>query len=180
LEVQGGFILGFDSDTTSIFRRQIDLIQKSGIVTAMVGLLQAPPGTKLYKRLRREKRLVGGISGDNADGTTNIIPRMDWNDLQEGYRSVLRHIYSPEHYYRRVRTFLREYKLPKIKAPIGFAQLRSTLRAALYLGVLGRERRHYWTLMLWTLFRRPALLPFAITLAINGYHYRRICELHIL
>ena len=53
LEVQGGFIVGFDSDTQTIFQRQIDFIQKSGIVTAMVGLLQAPPGTKLYDRLKK-------------------------------------------------------------------------------------------------------------------------------
>jgi radical SAM superfamily enzyme YgiQ (UPF0313 family) len=54
LQVQGGFILGFDSDTASIFQRQIDFIQKSGIVTAMVGLLQAPIGTRLYERLKRK------------------------------------------------------------------------------------------------------------------------------
>jgi len=51
-EVQGGFIVGFDSDPISIFRSQINFIQKSGIVTAMVGLLNAPRGTRLYQRLR--------------------------------------------------------------------------------------------------------------------------------
>jgi len=52
LQVQGGFIIGFDSDTPSIFQRQIEFIQKSGIVMAMVGLLQAPPGARLYERLK--------------------------------------------------------------------------------------------------------------------------------
>ena len=53
LQVAGGFIVGFDTDEPSIFQRQIDFIQKSGIVTAMVGLLQAPQGTKLYNRLEK-------------------------------------------------------------------------------------------------------------------------------
>ena len=60
LQVQGGFIIGFDNDTPSIFQRQIDFIQKSGIVTAMVGLLQAPMGTRLYKRMEAG-RPAGGF-----------------------------------------------------------------------------------------------------------------------
>ena len=63
LQVQGGFIVGFDHDRPSIFQRQIDFIQKSGIVTAMVGLLQAPPGTRLYERMKKEGRLARGIVG---------------------------------------------------------------------------------------------------------------------
>ena len=72
LQVMGGFIVGFDSDTHSIFQRQIDFIQQSGIVAAMVGMLQAPPGTRLFDRLKRENRVVSSFSGDNVDGTTNI------------------------------------------------------------------------------------------------------------
>ena len=86
MQVQGGFIIGFDSDTASIFQRQVDFIQKSGIVTAMVGLLQAPLGTRLYQRLAREGRLVGAFSGDNVDGMTNIIPKMDWEALRAAVR----------------------------------------------------------------------------------------------
>ncbi len=78
LQVMGGFIVGFDSDLPSIFQRQIDFIQNSGIVIAMVGMLQAPPGTGLFERLRRESRVVEFFSGDNVDGTTNIIPRWEW------------------------------------------------------------------------------------------------------
>ena len=91
LQVQGGFIEGFDSDTTSIFQHQIDFIQKSGIVTAMVGLLNAPPGTRLYQRLKQQGRLAGLVSC-NTDGTTNIIPRMEFKTLFDGYKKILDHI----------------------------------------------------------------------------------------
>ena len=121
LQVQGGFIVGFDNDPPSIFQQQIDFIQKSGIVTAMVGLLQAPPGTRLYERMQKEGRLVNEMSGDNVDGSTNIIPKMGLEPLREGYRKLLDQIYAPQLYYERVMTFLREYQPPEIQVPPGAA-----------------------------------------------------------
>ena len=180
MQVQGGFIVGFDSDTPSIFQRQIDFIQKSRIVTAMVGLLQAPPGTRSYDRLKLEGRLIDRISGDNVDGSTNIIPIMNLTTLRDGYKRILQSIYSPEHYYQRIRTLLREYRTPKIRIPFGFQQILAFLRSVVYLGIIGRERVQYWKLFWWTLFRRPQLFPLAITLAIYGHHLRRICELRVL
>ena len=180
LQVMGGFIVGFDNDTPSIFQRQIDFIQKSGIVTAMVGMLQAPPGTRLFDRLQRESRVVNTFSGDNVDGTTNIIPRMGIDRLLDGYRSIMKQIYSPQNYYRRVRTLLKELKAPEIYQPINIQRFLSFFRSAFRLGVLGKERFHYWRLMLWTLLRKPRLVPLALTLAIYGHHYRRICEIYIL
>ena len=180
LQVQAGFIVGFDSDTSSIFQRQIDFIQKSGIVTAMVGLLQAPPGTKLYERLKGEGRLLNRISGDNVDGTTNIVPNMNLDLLREGYRHILQQIYSPKHYYERVKTFLREYKPPVVRTPLSFQEIMAFFRSNVRLGIIGRERIQYWNLLLWTLFRRPRLFPQAVTLAIYGYHFRMICEHHVV
>jgi radical SAM superfamily enzyme YgiQ (UPF0313 family) len=180
LQVQGGFIVGFDHDTPSIFQRQIDFIQTSGIVSAMVGLLQAPPGTRLYERLKQEGRLLDHISGDNVDGTTNIIPIMNLDTLREGYLHLLQYIYSPEHYYQRVQTFLREYKPPKVESPLEFEYILAFLRSVYRLGILGEERVQYWKLLFWTLFRHPKLFPLAITLAVYGYHFRKVCELHIL
>jgi len=179
LQVQGGFIVGFDSDTPSIFQRQIDFIQKSGIVTAMVGLLQAPFGTKLYERLKKENRILSRMTGDNVDGTTNIIPMMNLETLREGYREILQHIYSPKHYYKRIKTFLREYKAPAIKAPLKWSHIMAFLRSIFYLGFKSKERFYYWNLLFWTQFRRRELFPLAITLAIYGYHFRKVCDLHI-
>ncbi len=179
LQVQGGFIVGFDSDPLSIFQQQIDFIQKSGIVTAMVGLLQAPPGTRLYDRLRKEGRLVDEISGDNADGSTNIIPKMGLDALREGYRKLLAQIYSPKAYYERVLTFLREYHPPQIRTHLSLQYVLAFCRSIYQLGIRGIERAQYWRLFFWTLFRRPRLFPLAITLAIMGFHFRQVVELHI-
>jgi radical SAM superfamily enzyme YgiQ (UPF0313 family) len=181
LEVQGGFIVGFDSDTPSIFQRQIDFIQQSGIVTAMVGLLQAIPGTRLYERLRREGRLREESStGDNVDGTTNIISRMNLDTLRHGYRRIMEQIYAPKQYYERVRTFLCEYKPPKIRPPLDRERVLAFFRSIIRLGILGKERVYYWRLLLWTLFHRPQLFSEAVTCAIYGYHFRKVCELRLV
>jgi radical SAM superfamily enzyme YgiQ (UPF0313 family) len=179
LQVQGGFIVGFDSDTPLIFQQQIDFIQKSGIVTAMVGLLQAPLGTRLYERMAREGRLVNDFSGDNADGSTNIVPKMGLDTLREGYRKILSQIYAPQYYYERVLTFLREYEPPRISAPLDLQHILALWRSIYQLGMRGVERAHYWKLFFWALFRRPRMFPLAITLAIYGFHFRMVAELHV-
>ncbi|MCX8117467.1 MAG: B12-binding domain-containing radical SAM protein [Desulfobacterota bacterium] len=180
LQVQAGFILGFDSDSPLTFRRLTDFIQKTGIVTAMVGLLQAPPGTKLYERLKQAGRLLDRLSGDNGDGTTNIIPVMNREVLGKGYREVLHYLYSPRTYYQRVKTFLREYHPPKIYFPLNFRGLSENayafFRSMVRLGIVGKERFQYWKLFLWTLARRPRSFPLAIELAIYGFHFRKTTE----
>lgn len=179
LQVQGGFIVGFDSDSPAIFQQQIDFIQKSGIVTAMVGLLQAPVGTRLYARMQEEGRLVSEMSGDNVDGSTNIIPKMGLEPLREGYRQLLAHIYSPKFYYERVMTFLREYQPPKIKIRLDLQYLLAFGRSIYQLGIRTKGRVHYWRLFFWTLFRRPRLFPLAIALAICGFHFKQVIALHV-
>ncbi|MDW7656085.1 MAG: B12-binding domain-containing radical SAM protein [Bacillota bacterium] len=180
LQVQGGFIVGFDSDKPSIFQQQVDFIQRSGIVTAMVGLLQAPPGTSLYRRMEQEGRLVKQFSGDNVDGSTNIIPKMGYDLLRQGYHIILDQIYAPKLYYERVRTFLRQYKPPQIRYRMDLQSILALGRSIYRLGIRGVERLHYWKLFFWSLFRRPHLFPLAITLSIYGYHFRQVVALHVI
>ncbi|WDP86298.1 MAG: B12-binding domain-containing radical SAM protein [Desulfobacter sp.] len=179
LQVMGGFIVGFDSDRSSIFQQQIDFIQKSGIIMAIVGTLQAPPGTRLFDRLERQSRVVKPFTGDNVNGTTNILPQMGMDALVKGYQLIMKQIYSPPNYYQRVRTLLRELKTPKVLQPLDVQRFLSFFRAGIRLGIIGKERFRYWQLILWTLFRRPRLISVAVTLSIYGYHYRRICERYI-
>ncbi len=179
MEVQGGFIVGFDSDTPSIFQKQIEFIQKSGIVTAMVGILQALPGTKLYDRMQKEGRLLHNSSGDNADSNTNIVPKMDLEVLRKGYTDMMTQLYAPKQYYKRIKTLLREYRAPELKGSFRFGHLLAFARSTVLLGVVGRERFQYWKMLTWTFFNRQKALPHAVTLAIYGHHFRKVCRLHL-
>ncbi|MDQ7821672.1 MAG: DUF4070 domain-containing protein [Candidatus Eremiobacteraeota bacterium] len=173
MEVLGGFIVGFDSDLPSIFERQISFIQKSGVVVAMVGILNALPGTILYKRLKKENRLIADSSGNNADASINFLPKMDMETLMEGYRKVVRTIYSPREYCDRVITFLKECK-PDVKIKLCRHEFLAFLKSIWYLGIVGKYKKYYWKLLSWSLLHRPKLFPKAVALAICGFHFQKI------
>ena len=177
LQVHGGFIVGFDSDPPAIFDKQIRFIQESGIVTAMVGVLSAMRGTRLYQRLEREGRLLGEGSGNNMDNDLNFIPRMQPKALISGYRTILDTIYSPKNYYQRVISLLREYRpMPLGKFRLQPGYVGALFKSMLFLGVFGRERLHFWKLFFWSLIRCPRLFPLAITYAVYGFHFRTVAE----
>ncbi len=177
MQVSGGFIVGFDNDTPSIFERQIKFIQKSGIVTAMVGLLNAPKGTRLYQRLKKENRLLPrNFTGNNTDFTLNFIPKMHLETLVGGYNKIVTTIYDPARYYERVLEFFKEFK-PVKRSRIRlfrFSYITALLKATLYLGILEKGRRHYWGLLLKTIARYPRFLPDAFIFAIYGFHFRKV------
>lgn len=174
LQVQGGFILGFDHDDPSIFDTVIQFIQHSGIVTAMVGLLNAPRGTKLFQRLMKEQRLLNVSTGDNTDCTINFIPKMGADNLIRGYQKVLQTIYSQRHYCQRIKSFLKNYRLPPSKTfrPT-LSDFRAFLKSLWHIGILSRGRTYYWKLLLWSL-QNPYYLQMAVRFSIYGYHFRKI------
>jgi radical SAM superfamily enzyme YgiQ (UPF0313 family) len=175
LQVQGGFIVGFDSDTPQIFDKMIKFIQESGIVTAMVGMLNAPKRTQLYDRLSKEGRISSDFNGNNTDLSTNIVPKMNISTLIKGYKNIVSTIYSPKYYYERVANFLKEYKPLNLGKPhFSFSNLGAFLKANFRLGFIGKERKQYWSLFFWSLFRKPVFFPMAITFSIYGFHFRKI------
>lgn len=177
LVVSGGFIVGFDNDSPNIFKQQINFIQNSGIVTAMVGLLNAPSGTTLFNRLKSENRIMNIMSGDNMDGTMNFIPKMKYQKLIHGYKEILDTIYSPKEFYKRVKTFLQEYERPfKTSQKIRFHHIKALFRSMWKLGIVEKGKRYYWKLFMLGLFKYPKKFPLAITLAIYGFHFRRVTE----
>jgi radical SAM superfamily enzyme YgiQ (UPF0313 family) len=175
IEVMGGFILGFDTDREDVFDRMVEFIQKSAIPVAMVGLLQAMPGTQLFRRLHNEGRILNSGDGDNTDCKLNFIPRMDSARLVEGYRSVMRRIYSHEAYYERVKLLLSRSR-PTSIGRFTFANLRAFFASIVRQGVMSRGRFSYWRFVLTTALRTPRSFGKAMTLAVMGYHFQIMTE----
>jgi len=175
MEVTGGFIVGFDNDPPNIFQRQIEFIQESGIITAMVGLLNAPSRTRLYDRLSSEGRIIDNFDGNNTNLNMNFIPKMDKEKLISGYHTILHTIYSSKLYYERLLHFLRNFRPgTQNRRKINGGKILALLRSLLYIGILSRNRIYYWKLFLWSLIHRPRLFPMAITHSIYGYHFQKL------
>jgi radical SAM superfamily enzyme YgiQ (UPF0313 family) len=181
LQVSAGFIVGFDTDSPTIFQRQIDFIQQSGIVTAMVGLLNAPKNTKLYQRLKAENRLTTEATGNNTDTSMNFIPKMNYKELIEGYKKIIQNIYAAKPYYKRLRQALLNYNcLYSRHVKINLSLLRAFFKSVFIIGILNNGRLEYWKLIIWTLFNRPGSIIDAITYTVYGYHFRRVYGLREL
>lgn len=170
MQVMGGFIVGFDSDTEKIFDAQIKFIQQVGIVTAMVGLLQALPKTRLWHRLKSENRLIHESTGENTSGSLNFVTHMDKDKLLAGYKKILSTIYSPKQYYRRINAFIKNYK-PTVKSRLFKEDFFAFTRSVWKIGILSRSRFLYWKLLIKTFFTKIKALPIAVELAIYGLHF---------
>ena len=112
---------------------------------------------------------------------------MGYDKLAQGYKEVISGIYSPRAYYERVKAFLREYKpLEKRRRGLHLRYIRYHLhyldapfKTLVILGIKDRARLYYWKLVVWSLFRRPLLLPMAITYLVYGFHFRKIYGNHL-
>ena len=176
MEVQGGFILGFDHDDHATFDTVIKFIQDSGIVVAMVGLLNAPKGTKLYKRLKKENRILNYISGDNTDCTMNFKSVMDPEELLRGYRHVIKSIYSHDNYYKRIVTFLKSYKpAGDLAAGFDYEGMKALIKSLWFFGIAHSGRRIYWKLLMRSVMQHHDL-DVVIEFVVLGYHFRKIFE----
>ena len=173
IEVFGGFIVGFDNDPPNIFQRQIDFIQKSGIITAMVGLLNAPRLSKLYRRLKNEGRITDEFTGDNTDYSINFVPVMDKDELLKGYQKIIQSIYSCKAYYARMLLFLKQYDPPSV-TPMSLNKVMALIKSIVLIGILKKNRLYFWKIFFWSIFNKPKVFPLAVTYSIYGYHFRRV------
>ena len=172
-QVSAGFIVGFDNDDINIFKRQIEFIQNSGVVVAMVGLLNALPGTRLYQRLQKENRLLTQSSGNNTDFSINFIPKIDTNVLIDGYREIVKTVYSSKEYYERVLTFIKNYN-SQINENMNLIHFYALFKSIIYMGILDQSRFYYWRTFFISLFKYPKAFSRFVATSIYYAHFKRV------
>jgi hypothetical protein len=182
--VNGGFIIGFDSENSRSADFLGKIVQDSGISMAMVGKLYALPNTQLTKRLQREGRLLEEDSilknaDTDVDQTTSglnfvtVRPRIE---VLNDYLRVIEKIYDPKNYYERV--ILTGLNLrPDNKYKPNLRALLKSLKSLLILsGKIGLNRATGWQFikMLATIIRKnPKAIEAVVNLAAMFIHFQK-------
>lgn len=177
--VMAGFIIGFDSDTPDIAEKQIDFIQKAGIPQAMIGLLEALPGTKLYRRLIEEGRLLKASLGNNTHRmTTNFRTKMNGETLASAYRKVLTTIYDTnlKNYFNRCNRLLDNIgRAPFFQRKITIVEIKSFFKSIVYQ-TFTRYGFQYLKFLIRNALKHKETFGEAVRFAIIGHHFHTITQ----
>jgi radical SAM superfamily enzyme YgiQ (UPF0313 family) len=181
--IVGGFILGLDSDTPSVFQNQIDFINESGMVLISINLLKAPIGTELYDKMKEQNRLIRNLDFD--ENRSNMIHKMDKKILEEGYRRVIENVYSAESVFNRAKIFFSNKERIKVKNGVkrkfSLPEAMQGFRVAYFLGIKDNNRRYFWHMLYW-LFRNKKLryLDLAVFFIALLYQYKMMWKRFVI
>jgi len=119
--VHASFILGYDFDSDRSFDELIEFIQEANLLMPLVNILTPFPGTKLFSRLESEGRIMHR-DWDKYDSRHVVFKPMNMSEgeLLEGYRKVVRSIYSHESIYRRLTHYwdIDFWRYPNLHDPV--------------------------------------------------------------
>lgn len=182
--VNGGFIIGFDTENDRTSKAMIKCIQDSGICMAMLGTLYALPNTQLTCRLKREGRLSDESSTlrntrteiDQMTSGLNFITKRPRLEILRDFIHILDNIYNPKHYFERV-TFTALHLEPYYKYKPGITKKLKIGKAFLKLcNKLGFNRItgwYYWRMFFTVLIKNPKAIEPAVNLAAMFIHFQK-------
>ena len=150
LWVLAGFIVGFDSDDHTIFERQREFIERTAITWAMAGMLQAPPTTPLYERMKKEGRLFENSENTSNFSAPNFRTAMPLPVLLRGLSKLLADLYEPGAFFARALRSLEAWKTrPQQKAPsLPMSYNLRLLAASMWTqGIRSNYRSAYWAFL---------------------------------
>jgi len=177
LWVLAGFIVGFDSDDETIFERQREFIEKAAIPWAMAGVLQAPPTTPLFDRMKAEGRYIEDSEAISNFSAPNFRTVMPLPTLLNGLSQLLADLYDPKTYFQRALRSLEAWQprpVQKPKVTTLFYDMHVLVGSIWTQGIKSAYRREYWSFF-GTLVRRyrgsPARLWMGLSLLLTAHHF---------
>jgi len=98
ITVNGCFIIGLDGHTTDIFDQVFEFVKDSELYEVQVTIQTAFPGTPLYERLKKEKRILEKGRWDKCTlFDVNYQPKgMSKEELEIGFKKLVSSLYSKE------------------------------------------------------------------------------------
>jgi radical SAM superfamily enzyme YgiQ (UPF0313 family) len=177
LWVLGGFIVGFDSDDENIFERQREFIEKTAITWAMAGVLQAPPTTALYDRMKREGRLIEDSQATSNFSAPNFRTKLPLPILLRGLSGLLFDLYDPKAFFDRALRSLEVWRPQKTQHPPELPMsynLRVLFASMWRQGVLSQYKRAYWRflgILIWRWTKEPAKQWLAFMVLLSAEHF---------
>src|SRR5664280_2233543 len=179
----GGYIIGFDSESKQIADNMIDSIQKSGICMAMISLLYALPNTQLTRRLESEGRLfqqasrsIGKSDIDQTTSGLNFITLISRVEILKNFIRVINEVYDPSNYYKRViytGLNIRPYYKHTPNFRTWLIYMRSFMRVCKKAGFNSATGYYYWKMFFTVIFRNPKGIETAVNLAAMFIHFRK-------
>ena len=143
---------------------------------AMVGLLQAPTGTELYKRLKREGRLLGEFPETTSSMTRTSSPAWTGRHSRTNYRALVKALYEPRNYYNRVRNLLARVQGAEREAAVDQGRRAGSAAVFFLAGPDPRRPGAFLAGFLWACLHKRESVQNFLGLAILGYHFRKIHE----
>ena len=177
LWVLAGFIVGFDSDDETIFDRQLAFIDRTAIAWAMAGVLQAPPTTALFDRMKKEGRLIENSEAITNFSAPNFRTVLPLPVLLRGLSRLLANLYEAEPFFDRALRSLEIWRPRKTQKPPDLPMwynLRLLFASVWTQGLRSNYRSAYWH-FLWKLIskwsREPAKLWLGFMVLLSAHHF---------
>lgn len=170
-----GFIVGADTDDPGAFEKIRRFIQDVGMVKPMLGLLQAPPGTALYKFMAEQGRLLAVSFGNNTSAAMNFVPKMNAEELHKLYAKLVQEIFSPQAYFKRAELFLERYRSRAV-THVQKEHLIAIWKSFWLIGVFSEDRGYFWRMVLVSARNGFRNFSKAISLCIQWQDLKRLPE----
>lgn len=182
LLIMAGFIIGFDHEEAGAGARIRDFAKRNHIAEVSINMLEAEPGTALWKRLEAEDRHPIALHQrppETPCGLTNFEPTRPLEQIVEEYLDLLETLFEPEAYVERVyHQFRRMRPLPyppPSELP-SLSELRAVAVVLMRQGVLSPSRLTFWKYLLRGLRRFPDRFDRYLASIVFFEHFRRYVE----